>query len=71
MRVNVGCLTLTLIAPAAPLFGANPLGDESFGIQGKATEKGHAKQYSEDPRQALLPGAGSGRERPPDELLKT
>jgi hypothetical protein len=56
MRVSV-CfltLTLTLIAPAAPLFGANPLGDESSRIRGKATEKGAAQQYSEDPRHTLL-----------------
>ena len=54
MRVNVCFLTLTLIAPAAPLFGANPLGDESSRIRGKATEKGAAQQYSEDPRHTLL-----------------
>ena len=45
-----------------------------MGYRGKATEKGHAKQYSEDPRQTLLPGVGSGRERPPEEApedLKT
>jgi len=28
-----------------------------LGYRGKATEKGDAQQYSEDPRQTLLPGA--------------
>jgi hypothetical protein len=45
-----------------------------LGYTGKATEKGDAQQYSEDPRQTLLPEVGSSRERPLDEApedLKT
>jgi hypothetical protein len=71
MRVNVCFLTLTLIAPAAPLFGANPLGDESFRIQGRLPRRAMPSNTAKARDTVCWLWVGSSRERPQRRLLKT